>query len=176
MDSFKHTVPTGGAGQATFEQCWLASFGMMYKFYNQPVGSIEAKLTAKGIDVADAKANGLTDRDYQKAGEALGMTAFAGGPFNKPMGTFDVGDSDGCEAFLAELKQGPLWVSRYTGSGYHAVVAVGYTNPAWDEPGYIIYNNPFPGPSNALEDSSTRGNMFVKFITNARGSVMAFRS
>jgi hypothetical protein len=176
MDTFKHTVPTSGAGQATFSQCWLASFGMIYKYYNLPVSSIEAKLTAGGIDVADAKANGLTDKDYNKAAQALGLTAFAGSPFNKPMGTFDVGDSDGCEAFLAELAKGPLWVSRYTGSGYHAVVATGYTNPSWDEPGYIVFNNPFPGPKNALEDTTVRGNMFVKFITNARGSVMAYRS
>jgi len=176
MDSFKHTVPTAGAGQATFSQCWLASFGMMYKYYNQPVGSIETKLTAKGIDIADAKANGLSDKDYAKAGEALGMTLFAGGPYKKPQGTFDVGDSDGCEAFLAELVKGPLWVSRYVGSGYHIVVAVGYRNPSWDEPGYIIFNNPFPGPTNAIEDGSMRGNIFVKHITDARGSVMAYRS
>ena len=176
MDSFKHTVPTAGAGQATFEQCWLASFGMLYKFHNQPVGSIEAKLTAKGIDVADAKTNGLSDKDYAKAGEALGLTMWAGGPFKKAPGFFDVGDSDGCELFLAELVKGPLWVSRYVGGGYHAVVAVGYINPSWDEAGYIVFNNPFPGPTNAKEDATMRGNIFVKHITDAKGSVMAFRS
>lgn len=176
MDTFKHTVPTSGAGQATHEQCWLASFGMIYKFYNLPVSSIEAKLSAAGIDVADAKANGLSDKDYAKAGQALGLTLFSGGQFNAKMGFFDMGDSDGCEAFVKELKQGPLWVSRYTGSGYHAVVAVGYTNPSWSEEGYIVFNNPYPGPTNALEDNTVRGNMFVKFITNARGSVMAYRS
>jgi Papain-like cysteine protease AvrRpt2 len=164
-----------GAGQANFSQCWLASFGMIYKFYNQPIALIEQKLSARGIDVADAKVNGLTDRDYFKAGEALGMTTWSGTPFKKPQGFFDVGDSDGCEAFLAELVKGPLWVSRYVSPGYHAVVATGYINPSWDEPGYIIFNNPFPGPNDAREDRTMRGNMFVKQITDARGSVMAFR-
>jgi hypothetical protein len=175
MDTFKHPVPTIGAGQATFEQCWLASFGMIYKFHGQAVGSIEAKLSAKGIDVEDAKANGLSDKSFHAAGEALGMTMWSGTKFKDPAGFFDVGDSNGCEAFLAELAQGPLWVSRYVAPSYHAVVAVGYTNPSWDEAGYIVYNNPFPGPRNAVEVSNMRGNTFVKYITDARGSVMAFR-
>jgi hypothetical protein len=149
---------------------------MLYKFYSQSVASIESKLTAKGIDVTDAKANGLTDKDYAKAGEALGLTMWPGGPFKKPPGFFDVGDTDGCEAFLKELVKGPLWVSRYVQTGYHAVVATGYINPSWDEPGYIIFNNPFPGPTNAIEDKTMRGNTFVKYITDARGSVMAFRT
>ena len=149
---------------------------MLYKFYSQSVASIESKLSAKGIDVDDAKTNGLSDKDYRKAGEALGMTMWGGGPFKKAPGFFDVGDSDGCEAFLAELVKGPLWVSRYVGSGYHAVVATGYINPAWDEPGYIIFNNPYPGPTNAVEVRTMRGNVFVKHITDAKGSVMAFRT
>jgi hypothetical protein len=176
MDTFKHTVPTIGAGQKTFEQCWLASFTMLYKYHGQPVGTIESKLSAKGINVTDAKANGLSDKEYYSAGEALGMTMWSGEKFKKPAGFFDVGDTDGCEAFLAELAKGPLWVSRYVAPSYHAVVAVGYTNPSWDEAGYIIYNNPFPGPNNAVEVSNMRGNLFVRDITSARGSVMAFRS
>lgn len=176
MDSFTHDVPVIGAGQATFEQCWLASFGMLYKFHNQPVGSIESKLSGKGIDVADAKANGLSDKNYKTAGEALGMTMWSGTKFKAAAGFFDVGDSDGCEAFLAELVKGPLWVSRYIAPSYHAVVAIGYIDPGWDEAGYIVFNNPFPGPKNAVRVSNMRGNTFVKYITDARGSVMAFRS
>jgi hypothetical protein len=172
---WKHSVPTAGAGQATFEQCWLASFKMVYKFHNQPVDSIEAKLRPR-INYDDSLANGLVDKSYKAAGEALGMTMWSGEKFKQPAGTFDVGDTDGCEAFLEELKKGPLWVSRYVESSYHAVVAVGYIDPAWDEPGYIIYNNPFPGPKNAIEVSNMRGNIFVKHITSAAGSVMAFRS
>ena len=173
MDSFKHSVPTSGAGQATFEQCWLASFKMIYKYHNLSVASIESKLSAKGIDVADAKANGLSDKDFAKAGEALGLRTWGGSKFKAAPGYFDMGDSDGCEAFLELLADGPVWVSRYVAPSYHAVVAVGYRNPSWDEAGYIIFNNPFPGPKNAIEVGTMRGNSFVKFITNAKGSVMA---
>src|SRR4051812_15622195 len=149
---------------------------MIYNFHGQSVASIEGKLSAKGIDVADAKANGLTDKDYAKAGEALGLTMWGGGLFKKAAGFFDVGDSNGCEAFVAELVKGPLWVSRYVAPSYHAVVAVGYTNPGALEDGYIVFNNPFPGPTNAIEVTNMRGNTFVKYITDAKGSVMAFRA
>ena len=60
MDSFKHAVPTEAAGQANFQQCWYASFGMIYKFHGLAVASIDDKLSGGGIDVADAKATGLT--------------------------------------------------------------------------------------------------------------------
>lgn len=176
MDSFCHDVPTLNGGQATFSQCWLASFGMMYRFHNQPVGGIEAKLSAKGIDVEDAKANGLSDKDYKKAGEALGMECWSGTKYKQPAGFFDVGDSDGCEAFLALLVKGPLWVSRYVAPSYHAIVAIGYINPGALDDGYIVYNNPFPGPTNALKVTNMKGNTFVKYISDAMGSVMRFKT
>src|SRR5262245_64934271 len=131
MDTFKHNVPTAGAGQATFEQCWLASFGMIYKYHSQSVASIESKLSAKGIDVADAKANGLSDKDFKKAGEALGMTMWSGSKYKAAQGFWDVGDSDGCEAFLAELAKGPLWVSGYMAPRYDVVVSSCYTLHNW---------------------------------------------
>ena len=172
MDSFKHSVPTIGAGQANFQQCWYASFGMMYKFYSQPVGSIDDKLTGAGIDVADAKANGLVDRQYKDAARALGMTILSSPPF-KDTSFFDFDVSSGAKKFLEELKKGPLWVSRYVSPGsYHAVVAVGYND---DGKGYIIYNNPFPGPTNAIELSMT-ATLFCRDLTTASGSVQAFRS
>jgi hypothetical protein len=37
--------------------------------------------------------------------------------------------------------------------------------------GYIIHNNPFPGPKDAIQVTTTTANTFVKFITNARASV-----
>lgn len=169
MDSFKHTVPTSGAGQATHQQCWYASFQMMYKFYNRNVSSIEDKLNGK-IDVADAKANGLLDTQYKIAATALGMTSLASAPFKETSWTdFDV--SSGAYKFLAELKKGPLWVSRYIGPGsYHAVVATGYDDSGT---GYIIHNNPYPGPTNAIEVGTITATVFVRHITNASGSVQA---
>ena len=171
MDSFKHSVPTSGAGQATFEQCWLASFQMMYRFKGLNANSIEDKLSGAGIDVADAKANGLVDKDYNKAATALGMTSLASAPFKETSWTdFDV--SSGAYKFLAELQKGPLWVSRFVGSGYHAIVATGYNDSGT---GYIIHNNPFPGPTNAIEVTTLTATVFCRHITNALGSVQAFR-
>jgi papain like cysteine protease AvrRpt2 len=166
-DSFKHTVPTIGAGQATFEQCWLASYKMMLKFMKRSENEVEDKLRGAGINVDDAKTQGLLDTEYKKAADALGLTAWAGSPFNDKPTWYDIGLSDGAEAFLAELEKGPLWVSRYVEKGsYHIVVAVGYN----DSEERVIYNNPFPGPTNAVE-LELKANLFVKFITNARGSV-----
>src|SRR4051794_4760621 len=110
---WKHTVPTTGAGQATFSQCWLASFKMLYKFHNQPVSLIEQRLRGAGIDYDDALENGLSDKSFAAAGTSLNLTMWSGEKFKQPAGNFDVGDSDGCEAFVEELKKGPLWVSRY---------------------------------------------------------------
>jgi Papain-like cysteine protease AvrRpt2 len=172
MDSFKHSVPTSGAGQATHQQCWLASFGMMYKYYKM-AGSIEDKLSAAGIDVETAKSSGMLDTDYKKAATALGFTALSVAPF-KETGFFDFDVSSGAYKFIDELVKGPLWCSRYIGPGsYHAVVATGYSDSGT---GYIIFNNPYPGPTNALEVTTLTANMFVRDLTNAKGSVMAYRS
>jgi hypothetical protein len=169
--NFKHTVSILGAGQATFEQCWFASYKMILKFLNRNENEVEDALRGAGIDVNEAKAKGLLDTEYKKAAEALGLTAWSGLSFNQKPGFFDIGLSDGAEAFLTELAVGPLWVSRFVEKGsYHAVVAVGYN----DSDERVIYNNPFPGPSNAVE-LELKANLFVKFITNARGSVQGKR-
>jgi hypothetical protein len=169
MDSFKHTVPTGGYGQATTEQCWFASYKMMMTFLKRNTSEVEDKLKAAGIDVQDAKDNGLADTDYKKACEALGLKGWAGSSFNQEPGIIDSiigGLTDGAEAFLKELVNGPLWVSRVSGKSYHVVVAVGYD----DENSKIIYNNPYPGPTDAVE-LSMKANTFVRNITAASCSV-----
>lgn len=173
MDSFKHDVPTAGAGQATHQQCWLASFGMIYKYYKLSSSSIEDKLSGAGIDVATAKSDGMLDTDYKTAATALGLTSLSVPPF-KETSFFDFDVSSGAYKFIDELKKGPLWVSRYIKPGlYHAIVATGYSD---DGKGYIIFNNPYPGPSNAKEDTSVPATLFVRDLTTAKGSVMAYRS
>lgn len=172
MDSFKHAVPTSGNGQKTHQQCWLASFGMLYKYHKLNANSIEEKLSAAGIDVATAKSDGMLDTDYKTAATALGLTALSVPPF-KETSFFDFDVSSGAYKFLDELKKGPLWVSRYIKPGlYHAIVATGYND---DGKGYIIFNNPYPGPTNAIEDTSVPATLFVRDLTNAKGSVMAYR-
>jgi hypothetical protein len=162
-----HTVPTAGFGQATYQQCWYASYKMIYSFKGLNVNSIKDKL-AGVINVDDALANGLLDTDYKKCATALGLSAFSGGTYNAERGFFDVGLSDGAEALHDELANGPLWVSRYIKKGtYHIVVVKAYDD-AGD--GYFIYNNPYPGPSNAVEVREN-ASLFSKFITNAAGSV-----
>ena len=119
-------------------------------------------------DVDDALANGLLDTDYKKCATALGFTAMAGGTFNAERGFFDVGLSDGAEALHAELSKGPLWVSKYIKKGtYHIVVLKAYDDSG---DGYFTYNNPFPGPKDAVEVREN-ASLFAKFVTNAMGSV-----
>jgi hypothetical protein len=172
MDSFKHDVPTLGGGQKTFEQCWYASYRTLLKYHKRDPGELESKLNGVNINVDEAKAKGLLDTDYKKAADALGLQRWSGAPFKK-VGWVDFGLNDGTEAFLKELKISPLWVSRYVGPGsYHIVIATGYND---DGKGYIIYNNPFPGPYNAIEDTSLLANVFTRHITDAMGSVQAVR-
>jgi hypothetical protein len=172
MDSFKHDVPTLGGGQANFKQCWLASYGMLFRFHKLSSNSIEDKLRGAGIDVADAKNAGLLDTQFKKAGEALGLKCWSGTVYKAEQGFWDVGLSDGCEAFLELLKVGPLWVSWYVEPGtYHIVLVKGYEDTS---KGHILYNNPFPGPDNAL-DARMPANTFVKHITSAMGSIQGVR-
>lgn len=175
FQDFKHNVPTLGAGQATFNECWYASYCMLHKFHNRPVAAIEDKLKGGGIDFADAKVNGLEDKKFAAAATALGATMWSGEKFKQDPSFWDVDLTDGCEAFIDELIKGPLWVSRFIKTGlYHIVVATGFR---WgpSKKGYIIYNNPYPGPQNALETDDVLANVFVKHITSAQGSVQALR-
>ncbi|MFO0979374.1 MAG: papain-like cysteine protease family protein [Planctomycetaceae bacterium] len=178
MDSFKHTISTSGAGQKTKQQCWYASYKMILKstamasdMDRRLRGILKTDLDGNSR-FDDALANGLLDTDYRICAIALGLQSWSGTLFKKPAGFFDVGLTDGAEAFLAELKKRPLWVSRWTGNGYHAVVATGYNDRG---KGYIIFNNPYPGPTDAIEDSTCTANNFVKFITDAHGSVQGVR-
>ena len=175
-NTFKKTVATAGFGQPNFSTCWWASYRMLYQYLKRQLKDIDEKLAKLAkIDVDDCKENGLADTDYSKAATALGLRSWSGLSFNKsPL--IDIGLSDGAKAFLKELDLGPLWVSRVAESrpgkkkGYHIVVAVGYD----DASGNIIYNNPFPGPKDAIE-TSKRANNFVKLITAAQGSVQGYR-
>ena len=175
--SIKHQVPTAGMGQPNFSSCWWASYRMLYQYLNRNLNSIDDKLNGAGIDVEDCKENGLADTDYSKAATVLGLKGWSGLLFNQEASLFDFGLSDGAEAFLKELELGPLWVSRIAESrpdrtkGYHAVVAFGYD----DSTGKILFNNPFPGPTNAVEALPMRANLFVRNITAAAGSVQGYR-
>lgn len=165
--NISHTVPTSGMGQATFQQCWYASYKMIYKFKGINTNSIKDKLS-RVIDFDDAMNNGLVDKDYHKCAGALGLLSWDGKHFNQPRGFFDVGITDGAEAVLSILKEGPLWVSRKINKDtYHIVVATGYDD-AGD--GNIIYNNPYPGPTDAVEKRMSASH-FARMITYATGSV-----
>jgi hypothetical protein len=171
MDDFKHTVQTGNGGQENFQQCWLASYRMLFTYHQRPVAAIESKLKGAGIDVENAKKEGLLDTEFKKAGEALDMTMWSGTKYKKEPGFFDMGLSDGCEAFLEILQGGPLWVSRYVKKcSYHIVLATGYQDT---DKGHIIYNNPYPGPTNAIEERMV-ANVFVRHTTDAMGSIQAW--
>ena len=173
---FKHSVPTIGGGQKTYEQCWYACYKSILDYYKQPSSSIEGKLSGAGIDVTDAKDHGLEDKKYKSAGTALGMTMWSGEKFKQEASWYDVGLTDGCEAFVEELQKGPLWVSRYITTGlYHITLAVGFK---WGSTGngYIIHNNPYPGPTNAVEVEIVTANVYVRHITSAAGSVQAYRN
>jgi Papain-like cysteine protease AvrRpt2 len=175
-DSFKHRVDLPNMGQPTFSTCWWASYRMVFSFLNRHLNEIDDKLTAAKLDLDDIKQNGLTDMDYMKAASALGLKGWPGTLFSSAP-WIDIGLSSGAKDFLTELRIGPLWVSRIAESrpgkqrSNHIVVAVGYD----DDEGWIIYNNPFPGPINANE-MKLRANVFVRNITAANGSVQGYRS
>lgn len=168
--SITHQVGAAGGGQPNFATCWLGAYRMLYTYLKRSTGEIESKLATGGIDVEDAKKNGLLDNDFRKAADALGLKAWPGSPFNAKQGFWDVGLSDGAEAFLKELELGPLWVSRKSGTVFHIVVVTGYNND--DE--RLSFLNPWPGPANAVT-ATLKANIFVRQITNAMGSVQGWR-
>ena len=169
-DNIKHSVTTTGAGQKTRQQCWYASFKMIYAFHKFNTNQIKDRLE-RVINFEDAMEKGLYDTDYRNCGVALELHQWKGSDFNMERGFFDVGMSDGGHALYKKLKKGPLWVSRYVKKGsYHITVVVGYSDKS---NGYFIYNNPFPGPNNAIE-SKMDASLFARQITNAQGSVMRY--
>ena len=170
MADFKHDVPVTGAGQPSYTTCWYASYKMLFRFQKRNTNEVESKLRGSGFDFDDAMAKGMLDTKYKDAAAALGLTVWAGSAFNLKPSWYDVGLSDGANAFIDELKKGPLWVSRKAGDEYHIVVAKGLDD--WD--GKIVYNNPYPGPTDARE-MRLDANLFVRNITGATGSVQAFR-
>lgn len=143
---------------------------MLYTYLKRSINEIEQKMAKAGIDVPDSIKNGLIDYDYKKAAAALGLRAWPGTSFNKEQGFFDVGLSDGAEAFLKELELGPLWVSRKSGKVNHITVVTGYN----DDEKRVSFLNPWPGPKNALPDT-LKVNILVRQITNATGSVQGWR-
>lgn len=168
--NINHWVPTNGMGQETHEQCWYASYKMIFWAAGRNIDSV--KMILKGvINFDDAMDNGLLDSDYRKCASSLGLDAWAGKHFNQERGFFDVGMSDGAEALYGLLKEGPLWVSRKNKSGsFHITVLKGYD----DSDGYFIFNNPYPGPDNALEQRM-RSDFYARGITYAIGSVQRLK-
>ena len=175
--SFKHTVPTAGMGQETEAQCWFASYKMLLKFHGRNTDEVKDKLNASlgmvrtdagpklsGWD--DAMANGLTDTDYKKCADALGLQGWPGREFNQEPSWYDVGLSDGAENFLSKLQAGPLWVSRRSGSINHIVLVTGYN----DDLEVVTFNNPFHNKKDAIEQTRNV-NKFVRLITGAACSV-----
>lgn len=168
--SFSHKLTLAGAGQKTHETCWLASYKMIMTAANKSTYPIEGRLRAAGIDFDDYYKNGMPDTVYTKAAGALGLQHWPGSTFNAKPGFFDVGLTDGAEALLKILEVGPCWVSKFGDNNYHIIVASGYD----DKTERITFANPYPGPTNAVEDSMS-ANLFAKYITRAGGSVQQWR-
>ncbi|REJ77266.1 MAG: hypothetical protein DWQ47_12815 [Acidobacteria bacterium] len=168
--NINHWVPTEGLGQKTFQQCWYASYRMIYWSLGKNIDSVKTKLETV-IDFPEAMKEGLLDNDYMKCATALGFDAWLGKHFNQKRGWSDVGMSDGAEALYAVLKKGPVWVSRKNDSGsFHITVLRGYD----DSDGYFVYNNPYPGPKDAVVQRM-RSDFYARGITYAAGSVQRSR-
>jgi hypothetical protein len=167
--NINHWVPVFGMGQKTHQQCWFASYQMIFWSQGLNINSVRTRLEGV-IDFVDSAKNGLLDTNYEKCARALGMRSWAGRAFNhdnKKRRFFDVGLSDGAEALYALLESGPLWISRKNASGaYHITVLKGYDKSS----DTFVFNNPYPGPSNALEQSM-KSEAYVRGITYAMGSV-----
>lgn len=166
-ESFLHNLEHVGFGQDSSARCWYAAYRMMFKYLNRNQNEIKDKLAPK-IKFDDAYENGLLTGDYAKVADALGFDVLDSVPFKKDQGFFDVGLSDGAEAFLVELKKKPLWVARFALKGvHHITVAVGYD----DKSSSIIHHNPYPGPFDARDHLTIKANTYVKHITYQIGSV-----
>ena len=166
-DNISHNVPTQGMGQATFQQCWYASYKMIYTFKGLNTNSIKDKLSSV-INFSDALKNGLLDNDFEKCAKALGLSYWSGSKFNGERGMFDVGISDGAEKMHDLLRNGPLWVCRKANkNSFHITVLKGYTDTS---KGHFIVNNPYPGPRNAVEIKLPASH-YARMVTNASGSV-----
>lgn len=158
-----------GMGQKTHQQCWFASYQMLFWSKGLNIDSVRTKLE-KVIDLADSMAHGLPDTEFRQCASALSMRAWAGKAFNqdhKKRRFFDLGLSDGAEALYALLESGPLWVSRKNEAGtYHITVLKGYDKSS----DTFIFNNPYPGPRDALEQRM-KSEIYARGITYAMGSV-----
>lgn len=144
---------------------------MLLRFYDRPTHDIEERLANGGVDVEASKEIGLKDLDFPNAAKSLGLMSFSSVPF-RDTGFLSFDLSRGAKFFLEELRKGPLWVSRFMAKGsYHSVVATGYINNG----SYIIYNNPFPGPDDAVEVTTTTATVFCRFITDAQASIQGVR-
>lgn len=104
MDDFKHSVPLLGGGQENFQQCWYASYGMLLKYHKRNANEVDGKLAGAGIKLVDAKDKGLLDTDYKRAADSLGLKMWSGAPFKKDPSWYDIGLTDGAEAFIEQLK------------------------------------------------------------------------
>ena len=165
-DDINHWVPTQGMGQKTRQQCWYASYKMIYRVKGLNTDLVKQKLE-KVIDFPDAMKNGLLDNDFLTCAGALDLTSWSGRHFNMKRDFWDMGMSDGAETLYACLRKGPLWVSRKTSSGsFHITVLKGYK----DSGDKFIFNNPFPGPNDAIEQSM-KSDLYARRITFAAGSV-----
>jgi hypothetical protein len=167
-----HTINLLGMAQENFATCWYSSYRIALAAAGKGAVDVDAVLKGATIDVDEAKANGLKDTDFPKAANALSFTKFSGTNYNQKAAWYDVGLSDGAEAFLEVLRRGPLWVSRAGSKSKHIVVAHGYSSSG-DK---LWYANPWAPGENDAKQKWMEINSFVFGITNDSAAVQLHSS
>ena len=171
-DDFQFGITMSGMAQENFSTCWYSSYKMALAAAGKGSIDIDAVLNGVGLDVNDAKENGLKDTDYPVAAKALGFTQFSGKLYNQTPSAWDWGLSDYAEAFLSVLQRGPLWVSRAGTKSNHIVLAYGYSSSG-DK---IWYANPWAPSQNDARQVWMKANDFVSRITGDTAAVQLHSS
>ncbi len=112
-------------------KCWLAAYQMLFVWKGKPLDQLDPLLrkTLGETKTDDALTKGLDRPDWSKAASAFGMTAVAGGDYDK-------------DDIAGLLSHGPLLVHGKFPLGMHSIMVfgvdhdadqVGYVNPYWKQ-------------------------------------------
>jgi hypothetical protein len=146
-----------GKGQPLSSVCWQTCYEMLYEWKGIDSATIEAKLTAAGIDYEAARKGGLMPEDFTKAARALGLSAVS---FGQSISAWDL---------KQPLHSSPLWmVGEWFKSSLHARLVIGASDD------YVEYFDPFWGGSYGMDFTSSHKDPLDIFVhgngTDTRGT------
>lgn len=131
-----HQVPKEGYGQFNTATCWLASYRMLYAWWQHDERSIPTRLGGAGLDYKALCLRGIYPEEWPRAGASLGLCGWEG----RLVKAWDD------EQIVYALKgYGPLYFTWDYGSSGHAVVIVGFDAKMKQFRVHNPYNRSEPG-------------------------------